>query len=143
MGCGGIAAEILTTEIDGGEWTALRPDHYFPGQISPCSYWIGGCVGPRVCLNSVKNRSCRESNQGFPVRSPSLYWLCYPTLTWRRNIETSYKFSSLEVGIHTFIPAGGQRIRLKRMINPPQLNQYSQPETFWIKIYSKYGRQVT
>jgi hypothetical protein len=49
---------------------------------------IGSCVGPRACLNAVKNRKiihCRESNPGLLARRPSPYRLSYPTpeVSWK------------------------------------------------------------
>jgi hypothetical protein len=49
---------ILTLELDGGEWSASRPDRFSPG-----TQWTGSWVGPGTGLAAVVNGiPCRESN---------------------------------------------------------------------------------
>jgi hypothetical protein len=45
-GSGGIAPPILTSALDGGEWSASRP-----GRITPGIHWRRGWVGPKVDLS--------------------------------------------------------------------------------------------
>jgi hypothetical protein len=76
-GSGGIAPPFLTSALDGGELSSPCPGHFTFG-----THWRGGWVGPRTGLDAVEyrtiSRSHRESNPGYPVRTPSLYWPSYP-----------------------------------------------------------------
>jgi len=38
------------------QWSVLRPGSFTPGEIVPDTDWIGGNVGPRVCLDNVENK---------------------------------------------------------------------------------------
>jgi hypothetical protein len=52
-----------------------------PWERAPGTHWIGGCMGPWVCLDAVEEIicwSCRESNPRLPARSPSVCRLNYP-----------------------------------------------------------------
>jgi hypothetical protein len=49
MGRRGIAAQFLTSELDGDEWSDSLP---YP--LPPGTYWIGGWVGPRVSLDALE-----------------------------------------------------------------------------------------
>jgi hypothetical protein len=123
------------------------------GEMVPSIHWIRGWVSPRIGLDSVKKRKilpCRESKPGRSARSPSLYRLSYPILSWRRQIEISHKFSFLKVGILMFIPAGGHSVHLQVMrkitivlISIANKSPRLEPATFWIQICSLYGRQLT
>jgi hypothetical protein len=62
--CGGV-----------GEWSVSRPCRFTPEERATGIHCIGGWMGPKVGLDSVKKRKmwhCRESNAGRPARSPSL-----------------------------------------------------------------------
>jgi hypothetical protein len=48
--------------LDGGEWSASRPVHFTPGEMAPCTLWIGGWVGTRAGLWTKEN-SCQEGNR--------------------------------------------------------------------------------
>jgi hypothetical protein len=65
-GSGSIAPHILTTALDGGEWSASRPGRFTPREEDPVTHWIGGWVGPRAVLDAVVKRKIpsysRESN---------------------------------------------------------------------------------
>jgi hypothetical protein len=42
-GSGGIAPRIfLTSELDGGEWSASLPGHFTPSERAPGTYWVSG-----------------------------------------------------------------------------------------------------
>jgi hypothetical protein len=43
----------LTSALDGGEWSASRPDRFTPKERAPVTHWIGGWVGPRAVLDAV------------------------------------------------------------------------------------------
>jgi len=42
---------LLTSALDGGEWSASRP-----GRFNPGNPWTGGWVGPSAGLNTVTKR---------------------------------------------------------------------------------------
>jgi hypothetical protein len=52
---GSIAAHLLTSALDGGEWSASRPGRFTPGERAPGANWIGGWVGPRG-LDAIEKR---------------------------------------------------------------------------------------
>jgi len=47
---------ILTATLNRSEWSALRPDHFTPGEKYPDTHTIRGCVGPRACLDVLEKR---------------------------------------------------------------------------------------
>jgi hypothetical protein len=47
---------ILTLALDGGEWSASRPDRFNPRERAPGTHWIGGWLGPRSVLDAVVKR---------------------------------------------------------------------------------------
>jgi hypothetical protein len=76
-----VAPPFLISKLDGDEWSASGPGRFTPGEISPGTIWVRGCVGPTTGLDAVGKRkiySCLESNSRSPAHSPSLYWLGYP-----------------------------------------------------------------
>jgi hypothetical protein len=53
----------LTSALDGGEWSASRPDRFTPKERVPGTHRIGGWVGPRAGLdNQSTNCSYNESS---------------------------------------------------------------------------------
>jgi hypothetical protein len=72
---------------------ASRLGGFFPGERAPGTYWIGGWVDSRTCLDDVENRKisplkglelrplCR------PARSQSLYRLRYPSVFLKKKSE--------------------------------------------------------
>jgi hypothetical protein len=47
---GGVDVQIyifLTSALAGGEWSALRPCHFTPGERSPGTHWIGDWGDPQ------------------------------------------------------------------------------------------------
>jgi hypothetical protein len=64
----------LISALDGGEWSASRPNHFTPRERAPSTHWIGGWVGPRDVLDAVVKRKIpsprRESNPRTPVVQP-------------------------------------------------------------------------
>jgi hypothetical protein len=57
----------LTSELEGGEFSALHPSRFTPRERGvPGTHWIGGWVGPRAVLDAVVKRKIpsprRESN---------------------------------------------------------------------------------
>jgi hypothetical protein len=57
----GIAPPILTSALDGGEWSASRPDRFNPGVRVPGTHWIGGRVVPRAGLDAGEQGKCLAS----------------------------------------------------------------------------------
>jgi hypothetical protein len=43
----------LTSALDGGEWSASRPDSFNPREWIPDTHWIGGWMSPRAGLDTV------------------------------------------------------------------------------------------
>jgi hypothetical protein len=84
---GGIGVELcsfLTTALEGGEGSALRPGRSLPG-----IHCTGGCVGPMAglerCGKSRPPTGIRSSDR--PACSQSLYRLSYPgPLTYIRCV---------------------------------------------------------
>jgi hypothetical protein len=74
----------MTSVLDGGEWSALRPCRFTPKESAPDTNWIEGWVNPRAGLDDVEKRKfltlpgLELRPLGHPVRSQSLYRLCYP-----------------------------------------------------------------
>jgi hypothetical protein len=50
------APTLLTSALDGGEWSVSHNGHFTPGEIALGTHWIGGWVGPKVGLNIVEKR---------------------------------------------------------------------------------------
>jgi hypothetical protein len=67
MGSGGIALPFLTSELDGGEWSASCLDRFIPGEIAPGAHWIGGWVGSRTSLNAmeIRGRVSKQVTYGY------------------------------------------------------------------------------
>jgi hypothetical protein len=65
---GGV--EVLDSALDGGEWSASRPDRFTSRERDPYTNWT------RAGLDAVQERKifclCQESNQSGPARSQSL-----------------------------------------------------------------------
>jgi hypothetical protein len=62
---------LLTSALDGGEWSASQPGRFIPTERATGSYWIGGWVGSRAGLYMVAKRKIpiprRESNPYHPI----------------------------------------------------------------------------
>jgi hypothetical protein len=104
----------LASALDGGEWSASRPDRFTPRERAPGTHSIGGWVGSRVVLDAVVKRKIpsphRESNPITPIVQPvaQLYtdWaiaaLCNKEFLRKMNateifLSYLYKFSLLLV----------------------------------------------
>jgi hypothetical protein len=66
-----MAPRILTSALDGGEWSASRPGRFTPRKRAPGTHGIGGCVDPRAGLDAVVKREIHsprpESNPDHPI----------------------------------------------------------------------------
>jgi hypothetical protein len=54
FGIGGLAPRILTSALDGSEWSASHTGRFIPKEKAPGTHWIGGWVGPRCSGKKVK-----------------------------------------------------------------------------------------
>jgi len=52
---------LLTSSLDGGEWSASCLSSFTPGVRAPGTHWIGDCVDPRASLNAVTDRKVPSS----------------------------------------------------------------------------------
>jgi hypothetical protein len=64
----------VTSALDGGEWSASRPNRFNPRERAPSTHWIRGWMGPRAGLDIVSRRKIpgprRESNPDHPIVQP-------------------------------------------------------------------------
>jgi hypothetical protein len=62
------------SELDGGEWSASRPDSFTPTERALGTYWIGGWVGSRAVLDAAVKRKITnprwESNPRTSIVQP-------------------------------------------------------------------------
>jgi hypothetical protein len=92
-GSGSIAPRILlTSALDGGEWSVSRPGHFTTRERAPGTHRIGGCVGPRAGLEAVMNRNSQPL-PGFepPIIQPSAIILSYPGSILKLSDAFSYR----------------------------------------------------
>jgi hypothetical protein len=72
---GDLAPSLLTSALDGGEWSALRYCRFNLGKRAPGTNWIDGRVDPRTNLDAEEKRkifcTCQELKPGRT--SSSLY----------------------------------------------------------------------
>jgi hypothetical protein len=64
-GSGSIAPLSLTSALDGGEWSDLRPGRLNPKKTASGTHWTGGWVGPRAVLDALVKRKITS-----PPRTP-------------------------------------------------------------------------
>jgi hypothetical protein len=64
-GSGGIAPRILTSALEGGEWSASRRGRFTPRKRAPGTHWIGGWVDTLVKRKIPS--PCRQSNLRTPI----------------------------------------------------------------------------
>jgi hypothetical protein len=62
----------LNSALDGGGWSASRPDHFTPREKAPGTHWIGGWVGPKTVLDAVVKRKIPSSRRESKSRSPTV-----------------------------------------------------------------------
>jgi hypothetical protein len=90
----------LTSALDGGEWSALRPGHFTPRERSPGTHWIGGWVSPRAVLDAVMKRRIPSPSRESKPKSPlvqlvdqSLYVLSYHIKKAQRHLYLYFTFT--------------------------------------------------
>jgi hypothetical protein len=44
---------LLTSALDGGQWSASRPGRFTPGERVAGAHWIGGWVGQKASVEAV------------------------------------------------------------------------------------------
>jgi hypothetical protein len=85
----------LTSILAGGEWSASHAGRFTPGERPAGTYWIGGCVDPRIGLENMEKGKFLSlpglelQPLGRPVRSHSLHRRRYPVWILRKAI-TNY-----------------------------------------------------
>jgi hypothetical protein len=96
---------LFTSALVGGEWSALRPDRFTPGERAPGTHWLGGWVDPRTGLDDVEKRKfltlpgLELRSLGRPARSQSLYRLRYPG-----SLFFTYNREILQIALATACP---------------------------------------
>jgi hypothetical protein len=45
---------FLTSALFRSEWSNSRPCSFTPGERAPGTHWIGGWMGPRICLDDME-----------------------------------------------------------------------------------------
>jgi hypothetical protein len=91
-GSGGIAPRILTSALDGGEWSASCPACFTPRERAPATHWIGSWVDPRAVLDTVVKRKIpsphHESNPRTLIVQPVAQ--CYTNWAIMALVEVNY-----------------------------------------------------
>jgi hypothetical protein len=65
---------LLTSELDGVEWSASRLGRFTPKQKAPGTRWRGSLMGPRAGLDSVAGReNLFSTGNGTPAVKPVAY----------------------------------------------------------------------
>jgi hypothetical protein len=110
LGSGGIAPPVLTSALDGGEWSASQPGRFTPGKIAPGTHCRGEWVGFRAGLDAVEKRTklpFQESKAGRPAHRhadlaipTSLIEVLFGILLawsnwgkWRKSLSRDNKYS--------------------------------------------------
>jgi len=71
---GGMDVELhslLTSALDGGEWSASRPGRFTPKERASGTHWIRGWVGPRAGLGTMVRRNIPSPYRDTNPRSSS------------------------------------------------------------------------
>jgi hypothetical protein len=79
MGSGGVDHAFLTSEVDGGEWSASRTGRAIPGEIGPGTHWTGGWISHETCLDDVTTTksSTPAGHRTLILLQPSPYHSLY------------------------------------------------------------------
>jgi len=62
--------EFINSALDGGEWSASRPERSTPPERVAATHFIRGCVGPRISLDA---RAKRKNFVSMPGIEPSSF----------------------------------------------------------------------
>jgi hypothetical protein len=76
------SAHSLISALDGGEWSASRPDHFTPREWASGSLWIGGWVGPRAVLDAVVKRKIPSPRRETKPRTPIVQAVAQRSTDW-------------------------------------------------------------
>jgi len=74
--------KVLTSTLDGGEWSVSHPCCFTPRERAPGAPWIGGWVGPRAILDTGEEKipsPHQELNPRTPIVQPIAQ--CYTNLS--------------------------------------------------------------
>jgi hypothetical protein len=92
-GSGAIILPLLTSALDGGKWSTLRPGQFIHNVLQ-----IGKFLEPRSGVDVVENRNisclCRETNPDNQARSLSAFQLSYPG-SWSCTVDGTKGNASL------------------------------------------------
>jgi hypothetical protein len=69
----GIVPALLTSAIDGSEWSASLPDHFTSEETALDTHCTGGCMGLGVGLDVVEESTYPCVNVNPTPGSPSKY----------------------------------------------------------------------
>jgi hypothetical protein len=58
--------------LEGGEWSASRPDRLTPRERNPGTHWAGGWVGSRAFLDAVVKRRITSPPPELNPRTPTI-----------------------------------------------------------------------
>jgi hypothetical protein len=65
---GNISPSFLTSSLDGGEWLALQPRRFAPGDRALNTLWIRGWVNSEASVNVMEERkSLAPAGNEIPV----------------------------------------------------------------------------
>jgi hypothetical protein len=71
LGSGGMAPLLLTSVLDGGEWSASRLCRFTPVEIATGTHWIRGWVKPKIekilSLLGIERRSFSPKTVSIPA----------------------------------------------------------------------------
>jgi hypothetical protein len=57
---------FFTSALDGGEWSAPRPDRFTSKEGAPGTHWKGGRVSPRAVLDAPIGNRTLEPQSSSP-----------------------------------------------------------------------------
>jgi hypothetical protein len=81
-GSGSRAPAILTSALDGVEWSDSRPSRFSSEARALSTNWMGGWMGPRAVMDSMQERK-KFAPPGIEPRSSSPYPVAVPTEIFR------------------------------------------------------------
>jgi hypothetical protein len=71
MGNGDIVPAFLNSALDGGEWSASRPDYFTLGERVLFTHWIADWVDSSIGLDAVEmNKAYTAGNRTRAVPQP-------------------------------------------------------------------------
>jgi len=71
---------ILTSALDGSEWSASHLSHFIPSKRDSSTHWTGACLGSRTSLVLLETRKFHPSPGSCAERCPTNFILM---TTWK------------------------------------------------------------